>query len=163
MIRLRHNYVSSLWQILGLICLLLSLFGYKMQVRQKSRSVATQPWIIQDPNPVILLKLRRSSLKNQPWISQDPTNGNPDRNKNGMQKLCQECGERYKTPKLLKAHRSISAFNALKMGSTPQKEMVINQKRKTSISSPLSSPRSDHPSSPRKWIFKKSLLMLHNL
>ena len=47
---------------------------------------------------------------------------------------------------LRKAHRSISVFNAMKMGSTPQKDMMINRKRKTSISSPMSSPRSDPPS-----------------
>ena len=68
-------------------------------------------------------------------------------------------------PHILKAHISISSFDALKMGSIPQKNMMINIKRTTSLSSPRSSPRSDPPSFPRlpKSKFKKyKLLALHD-
>ena len=64
---------------------------------------------------------------------------------------------------LLKAHQSISTFNALKMGGTPAKTMSI-RKRKTSTSS--SSPRSSPTSSPlssSSWSFRKDLFSYHCL
>ena len=60
---------------------------------------------------------------------------------------------------LLKAHQSISTFNALKMGGTPPSKMAI-RRRKTSTSS---SPRSSPTSSPSSWAFRKDLFDSHGL
>ena len=64
---------------------------------------------------------------------------------------------------LLKAHQSISTFNALKMGGTPAKKMSIRKRKtSTSSSSPRSSPTSS-PSSSSSWAFRKDLLSYHSL
>ena len=64
---------------------------------------------------------------------------------------------------LLKAHQSISTFNALKMGGSPASKFSI-RRRKTSVSS--SSPRSSPPSSPSSsssWAFRRDLFSYHSL
>ena len=67
---------------------------------------------------------------------------------------------------LLKAHQSISSFNALKMGGTPAKSMSIRKRKTSTSSSPSSSPRSS-PTSTRSastsWAFRKNLLNYHCL
>ena len=61
---------------------------------------------------------------------------------------------------LLKAHQSISTFNALKMGGTPTSQMRIRP-RTTSTSS--SSPRSSPSSKSSSWDFRKNLFNHHSL
>ena len=61
---------------------------------------------------------------------------------------------------LLKAHQSISTFNALKMGGTPTSQMRIRP-RTTSTSS--SSPRSSPSSKSSSWDFRKKLFNHHSL